>query len=350
MAVLSARVARALATLIALASVSLVLAACGSSDDDGGTTTAASGTTAAAGAFPVEVAGAFGTATIPEAPKRVVTLGWSDQDVTLALGVKPVAVYDIGKDFPQGVGPWGAEQIGDAKPVKLSVVDGIPFEKIAALRPDLIVAVQSGVVKADYDKLSKIAPTVTYRKGRGLYVTPWPEQTEQIGKALGQEAQAKELVDRTTAALAQAKTDHPELQGKTFSYTARQDGGTVGVYLPDDLRLKFLEDVGMQLSPGQIEATKDAKNGYFAEVSYERLSLLDADVLVSWFNNPADRKTFTSRPGFSDLGVVKRGGFVPLDLIEAQAQGAPTVLSIPWAIEHVLPLVQDGVAGKGPKS
>lgn len=343
------RVVRVLATLIALAGVSLVLAACGSSDD-GGTSTGSAAPKAEAGAYPVELPGAFGTAKITETPKRVVTLGWSDQDVALALGVTPVGVYDIGDDFPQGVGPWGATQIGDSKPVKLNLADGIPFEKIAALRPDAIIAVQSGVTQADYDKLSKIAPTVTFLKGRGIYVTPWPEQTELIGKALGQEAKAKQLVEQTNAALAKAKTDNPELQGKSFSYTARQDGGTVGVYLPSDLRLKFLEDVGMQLSDGQIEATKKANNGVYASISYERLSLLDADVLVSWFNSPADRKTFTGRAGFRDLAVVKRGGFVPLDLIQAQAQGAPTVLSIPWAIEHVLPLVQDGVAGKGAKS
>lgn len=349
MAAFPTRVARVLATLIALAGVSLVLAACGSGDDGGSTTDAAT-PAAEAGAFPVELTGAFGTAKIEAAPKRVVTLGWSDQDVTLALGVKPVGVYDIGDDFPQGVGPWGARQIGDSKPVKLSLADGIPFEKIAALRPDAIIAVQSGVTQADYDKLSKIAPTVTFLKGRGIYVTPWPEQTELIGRALGQEAKAKQLVEQTRAALVEAKADHPELRGKTFSYTARQDGGTVGVYLPSDLRLKFLEDVGMKLSKGQIAATRKVNNGVYASISYERLSELDADVLVSWFNSPADRKTFTGRAGFRDLGVIERGGFVPLDLIQAQAQGAPTVLSIPWAIEHVLPLVQDGVAGKGPKS
>jgi iron complex transport system substrate-binding protein len=342
-----ARTALLLTVLLALC---LALAACGS-DDDASSDSASTGTGgASSAAFPVTVTGgAFGDTTVEKAPKRVVTLGWSDQDVVVALGVKPVGVFDIGPDFPQGIGPWGKEQLGGAKPELLSMADGVPFEKIAALRPDLIVAVQSGVTQADYDKLSQVAPTVTYAKGRGAYVSPWEEQTAIIGKALGQEAKARELVASTKARIAQARTDHPDLQGKTFSYMARQDADQVGLYLPNDLRVKFLTDLGMKLSPGQVAATKDVKDNFFVDVSYERLGTLDADALVAWFNTPKDRETFTGRSVFQGLPVVKRGGFVPLDLVQAQAQGAPTVLSIPWAIDNVVPLIEQGLKGKGPK-
>ncbi|HET6508165.1 MAG TPA: iron-siderophore ABC transporter substrate-binding protein [Baekduia sp.] len=331
--------------LLLLAVLALALAACGSSDDDGSSSSKA---TTSSGAYPVSLTGAFGTTTIDHAPSRVVTLGWSDQDVVLALGVKPVGVFDIGPDFPQGVGPWGAEQIGDAKPEKLSIADGIPFEKIAALRPDLVIAVQSGVTEDDFAKLSKIAPTVTYNKGAGLYTTPWDEQAKIIGQALGQPEKAQRLVDATNKALDKAKADHPDIQGKTFSYTARQEASQVAVYTPSDLRIKFLEDLGMKLSSGQRQVAKGEQ--FFANVSYERLGLLDADVFVSWFNTDKDRKSFTSRPGFQDLDVIQHGGFVPLTLVEAQAQGAPTVLSIPWAIDHVVPLIEQGLRGEGPKA
>jgi iron complex transport system substrate-binding protein len=327
----------------------LALAACGSDDESSSDAAAPSGG-AASSAFPVTVTGgAFGDATVKESPKRVVTLGWSDQDVVVALGVKPVGVFDIGPDFPEGIGPWGKEQLGGEKPELLSMADGIPFEKVASLRPDLIVAVQSGVTQADYDKLAKIAPTVTYAKGRGAYVSPWDEQAVRIGQALGQEAKAKELVASTKQALAQAKTDHPDLQGKTFSYMARQDADQVGLYLPNDLRVKFLTDLGMKLSPGQVAATKGVTDNFYVDVSYERLGTLDADALVAWFNPPKDRETFTGRSVFQSLPVVKKGGFVPLDLIQAQAQGAPTVLSIPWAIDNVVPLIEQGLKGEGPK-
>lgn len=341
------RLLRVLAALVAVVAAGAVLAACGSSDDEPSRGTAASG---ASGAFPATIQGAFGSATVKAAPRRVVALGWSDQDVLLGLGVKPIAVYDIGPDFPTGVGPWASDRLEGQKPQKLSLADGIPFEKVAALRPDLIVAVQSGVTADDYAKLSKIAPTVTYAKGRAPYVTPWPEQAAIIGKAVGQPEKAAQLVQATRDKLAQAKKDHPDLQGRTFTYLARRQGDQVGLYLPNDLRVKFLTDLGMKLSPGQVSAAEDAPDGsFFVDVSYERLGTLDADLLVAWFTSEGERKAFSSRPVFRRLGVARRGGFVPLDLIQAQAQGAPTVLSIPWAIDNVVPLLEQGLKGEGPK-
>lgn len=52
-------------------------------------------------------------------------------------------------------------------------------------------------------------------------------------------------------------------------------------------------------------------------------------------------------PGFD---TVERGGFAPLDIVQAQAIGAPTPLSVPWAIEHVTPIIEKAVAGDGPQS
>lgn len=330
-------------TLIATA---LVLAACGGDDDSDSDDAPAS--TAAAGAFPVTVEGAYGSATIEEPPLRVVTIGWSDADVALALGVKPVGTFDIGPDFPKGVGPWAADRYGSETPTLLKFTDGLPLEEIIKLDPDLILAVQSGVTAEEYAKLSRVAPTVTYRKGRGAYLTPWPEQTEQIGAALGQPEQAEELVDDTEDAIEQARDDHPDLQGKTFSFVAARDASQLSVYAPADLRVQFLESLGMKLSEGQRKVAEGQE--FFVDLSFERIGELEADVLAAWFNTPAVRKTFTSQPAFKSFDTVERGGFAPLDIVQAQAIGAPTVLSIPWAIANVTPVIEKAAAGDGPTS
>ena len=77
--------------LIALAAVLLTvfLAACGS-DEESPSTPAADN-----GQFPFTVEHKYGTTTIPAAPKRVVTVGYTDQDPILALGVVPVGVGDF---------------------------------------------------------------------------------------------------------------------------------------------------------------------------------------------------------------------------------------------------------------
>ncbi|MBF6619017.1 MAG: iron-siderophore ABC transporter substrate-binding protein [Patulibacter sp.] len=332
--------------VLLLVAAAFVLAACG--DDDSESASDAPASTATAGSFPVTVEGAFGSATIEQAPQRVVTIGWSDADVALALGVKPVGTFDIGPDFPKGVGPWAAERFGDETPELLKLTDGLPFEKIAALRPDLIVAVQSGVTAEEHAKLEQLAPTVTYREGRGAYLTPWKEQTELIGAALGQPDQARELIEQTDATIAKAREDHPDLQGKSFSFVAASDPSQLSVYAPDDLRVQFMESIGMRLSEGQQKLV--AGEEFFVSLSFERIDELKADALVAWFNTPAARKTFTDQPAFRGFETVERGGFAPLDIVQAQAQGAPTPLSIPWAIENVTPVIEKAVAGDGPRS
>ncbi|MGX6449399.1 iron-siderophore ABC transporter substrate-binding protein [Patulibacter sp. S7RM1-6] len=339
----SSRLVRPLALLLALVAA-VALAACGSDDDASGGATGAG----AAGAFPAKVAGAFGTATVESAPKRVVALGWNDQDVLVGLGVAPVAVFDLAA-FPAGVGPWGLRQLGDRRPTKLAVADGIPFEKIASLRPDLIVAVQSGVTKADYAKLEKIAPTVTYAAGRTPYGTPWAEQARIIGRAVGREPQARRLVERAQAKLAAAKREYADLRGTTFTHMALGGDGQLAVYAPSDPRVKLLTDLGMRVSAGEIAATKGTDGG-FGTVSLERLASLDADVLIAWFNGAGERRALTGRPGFRRLRVARRAGFVPLDAVAAQAIGAPSVLSIPWSVDRVLPLIDAAAKGRGARS
>jgi iron complex transport system substrate-binding protein len=334
--------------VLMLIATALVLAACGGDDDADSGSDDVPTTTAAAGAFPVTVEGAYGAATIDQAPQRVVTIGWSDADVALALGVKPVGTFDIGPDFPKGVGPWAADRYGSETPTLLKFTDGLPLEEIIKLEPDLILAVQSGVTAEEYAKLSRVAPTVTYRKGRGAYLTPWPEQTEQIGAALGQPEQAEELVDDTEDAIEQARDDHPDLQGKTFSFVAARDASQLSVYAPADLRVQFMESLGLKLSEGQRKVAEGQE--FFVDLSFERIGELEADVLAAWFNTPAVRKTFTSQPAFKSFDTVEQGGFAPLDIVQAQAIGAPTPLSIPWAIENVTPVIEKAVAGDGPTS
>ncbi|WP_345409810.1 ABC transporter substrate-binding protein [Nonomuraea salmonea] len=56
--------------------------------------------------------------------------------------------------------PWVKDKWGDTRPevIMTNGDSGPNYEKIAALRPDLIIAVYSEIDQAAYDRLSKIAP------------------------------------------------------------------------------------------------------------------------------------------------------------------------------------------------
>ena len=93
--------------------------------------------------FPVTLTHKFGTTTIDTQPERVVSLGFAGIDNLLALGVKPVAVRYWYGDYPYAAWPWAQDALGDAQPVVLK--GDLNIEQIAALQPDVIMAVSSGI-------------------------------------------------------------------------------------------------------------------------------------------------------------------------------------------------------------
>ncbi|WCB93789.1 hypothetical protein DSM104299_02505 [Baekduia alba] len=77
-----------------------------------------------------------------------MVVGLREQDALLALGVVPVGTSEWHGDHPGAIFPWAKKALGNAPlPTKLNVTDGIEFEKVAAPRPDLIIAVYSGLTK-----------------------------------------------------------------------------------------------------------------------------------------------------------------------------------------------------------
>ena len=88
----------------ALAVAALTACSTGSTTDDADSATEpTTNTSADADAFPVTIEHALGETTIEEEPTRVATLGWTDQDHALALGVVPVGATAI---------TWGGNEPG----------------------------------------------------------------------------------------------------------------------------------------------------------------------------------------------------------------------------------------------
>ncbi|WP_256977835.1 hypothetical protein [Rhodococcus sp. 14-2470-1a] len=77
----------------AAAAAALLLSACSSSSDDTASTPTSG--SESSGAFPVTVDHAFGETTVESEPQRVVSVGYTEQDTLLALGVIPVGVTDV---------------------------------------------------------------------------------------------------------------------------------------------------------------------------------------------------------------------------------------------------------------
>jgi iron complex transport system substrate-binding protein len=325
----------------------VLLAGCGSSgesgDGSGGDATASAGD----GAFPAKVEHKYGTTTVPERPRRIVSVGLTEQDTILALGYKPIATTEWYGEQPYAVWPWARAALGDSKPVVLHTDDGFEFEKIAALRPDLILGVNSGMSMGDYEKLSRLAPTIPPGKGSTEYFSPWDTQVELIATALGKPDEGRALVRKIKGDYAKVAAAHPEFGGKTATFS--QNGfysGLLYVY-PDGLATDFLTMLGFKINPKLTPLQKKA--GEQVAISAERLDVIDADVIVFATEKPSEVPALEKVPTFGKLAAVAEHRSVYTDGTLAGAIYFISPLSLPYVLERLTPQLEAAVAGKAPR-
>ncbi|WP_305094837.1 ABC transporter substrate-binding protein [Prescottella sp. R16] len=330
---------RIAATVTALGATTALLVGCSSGSDSGSTTPAGSD-----GAFPVTIANTFGDTTIESRPERLVTLGWNAQDVVYALGETPVGMpkYTYGAEA-NGVMPWLQDQFDPNATTLLDTTAATPVEAVAALTPDAVLAPYEGFDQAVYEQLSAVAPTVAYPDK--AWQTTWQDQTTLIGQAMGKSDEAAALVDDMNAMLARTAAEHPEYAGKTLSViNLDTTNGQVNVYKPTDPRVQILTQLGFVNSPGveKLTATSDPDK-FFVDISAERISEVDADVVVAFVTDAADT---VKMPAYATLGAVQRGSDVPLSDTKIIAGLSQTsVLATPWVLGQLTPLLTEA-AGK----
>ncbi|MET0909995.1 MAG: ABC transporter substrate-binding protein, partial [Ilumatobacteraceae bacterium] len=248
--------------------------------DTAGTDTAGS-TPAVAGdptAFPVTFDTMFGETVVETLPERIVSVGYTEGDLILALGVTPVAIRDWYGDQPGGLWPWAADApAAQAGEIEVLPAAEINFEQIAALDPDVIFGIGSGMVQADFDKLSEIAPVVAQSDDYNVFGTPWDVAQLMIGQALGLEPEAQALVDDVNAQFAAAVEAYPDWQGMSGTVSAVGEDETIGVFTDGDNRGHMLTQLGFVIPP---EITEIAGESFYAQISAEQISLIDNDLLV----------------------------------------------------------------------
>jgi iron complex transport system substrate-binding protein len=343
--------------LVALAAAALLVTACGDDDTADTTDTGADATSAAASvdttavtatvgngdaAFPVTIEHKYGSTTIEAEPTRVVSVGFNDQDALLALGVIPVGIRDWYGEQPFGVWPWAQDELGDAEPVLLSPNGAeLNVEAVAALDPDLIVGIYSGMTQSEYDLLSAIAPTIAQPGEFIDYGTPWQEQTRIVGRAVGEAELAEDLVtsieDRYTA----IQTEHPEFVGAT-SAVAFSFEGSPGAYTSSDVRSRLLADLGFVIPPEFDEIAGDA---FFASFSAEELELLDLDTVVWIVGDDLALDAILELPLRQSLAFAPEGREVFADFELSGAFSFSSPLSIPFLLDELVPKLAAAVDG-----
>jgi iron complex transport system substrate-binding protein len=333
----------------------VVTAACGSDDSEGTvdstdtvvaaatTDASASGATDASrapddtsvardAAFPVTIEHKYGETTIEAEPQRVVSVGFGEHDGLLALGIIPVAVRDWYGDQPFATWPWAQDELGDAEPVVLASNEE-NYEQIAALAPDLILGISSGMTDEQYATLSAIAPTIAQPEEYIDYGTPWDVALEITGRAVGKSAEAEQLIADTEQMFTDAIAAHPEFEGASAAVTFFFEEQP-GAYGTQDIRSRTLADLGFVI-PSEIDEL--AGDAFFVSISPEDLSVIDTDVVV-WIGLGDDTTTavrdLATRP---TMNAFKEGREIVADDLLSGAFSHASVLSLEYVIDELVP-------------
>ncbi|WCO68788.1 iron-siderophore ABC transporter substrate-binding protein [Iamia majanohamensis] len=332
---------RGRAALAVVAVALLVLGACGGSGDEGDAEGAAAAAPADEGAFPVTIEHKYGETVVEEAPERVVSVGFTEQDSLLALGIVPVGIRDWYGDQPDATWPWAQDELGDAEPEVLSSED-INFEAVAALRPDLIVGVSSGMTDQEYDTLSEIAPTLAQTDEYVDFGTPWQDQLELVGRAVGRSDEAAALTEDLEGRFADIRAEHPELQGQEVAVSYAVSESEIGAYGTQDVRGRLMLDIGMAI-PDEFDEL--AGDQFYSSFSLEEVERLDRDVVVWVSASDAINQRIADSPVRQQLDAVDEGREVFLTAEQAAAAGFSSPLSLPYLLDELVPMLTAAVDG-----
>ena len=210
-----------------------------------------------------------GSTEVVAAPRAVAALGPGDADAVLSLGVQPVALTAPNGRLPS----WEQSALTGSPPV-LAAID---TAAVAAARPDVIIAT-GDIDDATYGKLAAIAPTITRPTDAATQGWNWQSQLTWIGRILGQQPKAEELIRSVHSLQGDLTNQNPGLHGKSIEAVTVSDTGVAEVLTPS-FAADYLESLGFRYNPALARNPVDI--GTTRPVAdLARIYQIETDVLV----------------------------------------------------------------------
>lgn len=335
------------AALVAVLALMVSLVAC--SIDDPSNAAAETGP-----GFPVTVDHLFGSTVIKAKPERIVAIGGGDMETAIALGVVPIAGADwFGFTETRS---WVKDALGDRQAPKLVQSYEPKYEEIAALKPDLILYVNTVNDKKQYETFSGIAPTIAALAGtKNVYGVTWQQQVQTIAKATGTTAEGEKVIKQTETLLADTAKANPEFAGKTIT-AGVFSSDAFSAWLPSDPRMRLLTSLGFKTNQ-QIDALDNGD--FYVKLSPEQLEKMNGDLILLAAENQNGKidPGVTGSAVFQNLATVKAGhvayfgGALVINsnsdrgaFSSAFSIGGP--LGIKYVLTKIVPLLKTALQGR----
>ncbi|MDL0430491.1 iron-siderophore ABC transporter substrate-binding protein [Marinobacter sp. TBZ242] len=250
----------------------------------------------------------YGTLTLDEPPKRIITLNWAATEAVLLLGETPVGVadragYDVWVKEPEL--PEGVHNIGTRVAPSL--------EAIAELEPDLIVT--SAEMAPAADLLERIAPTYVisvYRNGSRPFEKAG-EMLTTLGEMLGREDRARAIladIERTLDTQRQ-RLEQAGMTDRPVALVNFLDDRHVRIYAPNSLYQYALNALGLENA-----WPREGNFWGFSVVGLEAIAPYhDSRIVVISPILPGLADTLANSPFWTYLPAVRRNEVYQIDAV-----------------------------------
>ncbi|MFT4148791.1 MAG: ABC transporter substrate-binding protein [Paracoccaceae bacterium] len=277
----------------------------------------------------------------PAKVRRIVSVGYHEQDFLYALGLAPVGVHDWFGDQPFATWPWAdaARQAAGAAPEVQKGFE-IDVEWVWGMQPDLIVATYAPMDEKLYAQLSQIAPVLGPPADYPRWGAPWEAELRLIAQATGRETQAQAVIDRIGGKIAAAVAAHPEFRGLSGTAAYFNNGEIVG-YRSKDGANKLLSDFGIQ-TPAVFDEMVAGSDRF--QISPERFDLFDLDVIL-WLVEAPTRQAIEALPSWQATRAAREGRAIWASPEMMGAMSFQSPLSIEWALDPLTRLLTAAADG-----
>lgn len=256
---------------------------------------------------------------VPADPQRVILLsGFTGNVIDLGVNI-------VGVDVWSKNNPTFAEELKD-----VAEVSDENLEKIIELEPDLIIGLSN--IK-NLDKLSEIAPTVTYTWGKVDYLT----QHLEIGKLLNKEKEAQAWIDDFTKRVEEAGKEIKAKIGEDATVSVIESFGK-DLYVFGDNWARGTEILyqGMKLKMPEKVQEVALESGYYT-LSAEVFPEYAGDYVILSKYSDADT-SFQETETYKNIPAVKNN-----QVFEMKGEGAS--FSDPVTLEKQLEFFKESFLG-----
>ncbi len=264
------------------------------------------------------VQGAYGPVDVPANPTRVIALSKAAVTTLLDLGLTPVGVDDgeAAVALPQYQARIKAlPTVGD--------YGQFDVEKIAALKPDLLISYDTYIDQKLYAQVKDLVPTFALKTDEGNVA--WEVATAGFANAANRNSQLAAWKKKYADQLALAKTTYrAQLTGNRWEVIQKDDAGDFYRYLPSADALTVLAQLGATLG----NANAKGANYYGNPISNEDMisHLGQATVILGV---ALGIESVTSNPLWKKLPAVTAGhAYFSNDLFISGYSGAIALLDL----------------------